>query len=154
MQLLRSISYGLLALLALVAMACGGGNSQTEGTAKAAAAYKTFTYTNEGIAQILQLRWQNDTAVTFILEHRQGDCNYTLSGDAVNPYITYDPESDVDSETGETYWVDLYLYNRGSCRMAIRVAQDTSRAQLQLANCEASPTCALESAGVLRRENE
>ena len=139
-----------LFVLALILSACGGDGGNADVTEKGSAAYKTFTYSHEGAEQILQLRWQNDTAISFVLEHRQGHCHYTLSGNAVNPYLSYDPESDTD-DTGEIYWVDLYLYNRGSCRMAIRVAQDTTRAQLQLANCEASPDCSLQSIGVLRR---
>lgn len=116
-----------LRLIALwLACACTGvGEKGMEvATTNALANYKTFTYHAGDVAQTLQLKWQNDTAITFVLEHQQGDCSYTLSGDAVNPYLTYDPESDTDTNTGETYWVDLYLYNRGNCRMA----QDTSKA--------------------------
>ena len=148
----RYTGTGILLLMVLVLLgACGGGSNERE-KRNQSTAYKTFSYLNEGVEQKLQVRWQNDTAITFVLEHHQGDCNYTITGDAVNPYISYDPESDVDEETGEVYWVDLYLYNRNNCRMAIRIAQDTTRAQLQLANCAASSTCAIESVGLLRRE--
>ena len=151
MQLFRNTCILLLTLLGVLS-ACSWESDQQQANGKAPARYKTFAITSEGVEQVLQLKWQNDTAVSFVLEHRQGDCNYTLSGDAVNPYITYDPESDIDEASGEPYWVDLYLYNRGSCRIAIRVAQDTSKAQLQFANCAASSSCALESVGMLRRE--
>lgn len=142
----------LLAVVLGLSVACSSSGESGAVQESSQYQYKTFTYTAEGMAQTLQLRWQNDTAVTFVLEHRQGDCSYTLSGDAVNPYLTYDPESDTDPLTGESYWVDLYLYNRGSCRMAIRVAQDTTKARLQLSNCEAAPDCSLASLGLLRRE--
>lgn len=142
----------LMALWLAGACSSSGERGMEAATENTAASYKTFTYQAEGVAQTLQLRWQNDTAVTFVLEHQQGDCSYTLSGDAINPYLTYDPESDTDTDTGETYWVDLYLYNRDNCRMAIRMAQDTSKAQLQLSNCQAAPNCALQSLGMLRRE--
>jgi hypothetical protein len=144
---------GILFLMLLaLAGACGSGSNEAANTEQTVSAYKTFTFSNGEVEQILQLRWHNDTALSFVLEHHQGACNYTLSGDAVNPYITYDPETDTDASTGELYWVDIYLYNRESCRMALRIAQDTSRVQLQLSNCAASPTCALESVGMLRRE--
>ena len=148
----RFSATGILLFTLLVLLgACGTGSQEGEKSTRSSG-YKTFTYLNEGVEQKLQVKWQNDTAITFVLEHHQGDCNYTITGDAVNPYISYDPESDVDEETGEVYWVDLYLYNRNECRMAIRIAQDTTRAQLQLANCVASPTCAIKSVGLLRRE--
>lgn len=138
---------GLLLLL------CCGGNPEGGPQEGEAARYKTFSLSSEEAEQVLQIRWQNDTAISFVLEHRQagGDCNFTLSGEAVNPYLSYDPESDTD-ETGELYWVDQYLYSRGSCRLAIRVGQDTSRVQLQISTCLASSTCQLKSVGILRRE--
>ncbi|WP_225000103.1 hypothetical protein [Cesiribacter sp. SM1] len=142
----------LLLMLLALAGACGSGSNETADTEQARPANKTFTFSNGEVEQILQLRWNNDTAVSFVLEHHQGACNYTLSGNAVNPYNTYEPETDTDASTGELYWVDIYLYNRDNCRMALRIAQDTSRAQLQLSNCAASPTCALESVGILRRQ--
>ncbi|AHM61392.1 hypothetical protein D770_15690 [Flammeovirgaceae bacterium 311] len=142
----------LMLMLLALAGACGSGGNEASDTARTQSAYKTFTFSNGEVEQILQVRWYNDTAVSFVLEHHQGNCNYTLSGDAVNPYISYDPETDTDESTGELYWIDIYLYNRDNCRMALRIAQDTTKAQLQLSNCAASPTCALESAGVLRRE--
>lgn len=141
-----------LGCLLLLLAACGGGGAQTEQKTKPASAYKAFSLSQGEALQNLQVRWLNDTAISFVLEHRQGQCNYTLSGEAVNPYLAYDPESDTDNSTGELYWVDLYLYNRGECRIALRIAQDTSKVQLQLANCAASPDCALKSLGVLRRE--
>ena len=142
---------GIILLFLLVLLsACGG--SAEESSAQKVPRYKTFHFSSDDIAQTLQVKWHNDTAVSFVLEHHQGDCNYTLSGEAVNPYLSYDPETDTDADTGELYWVDIYLYNRGDCRMALRIAQDTTKAQLQLANCAASPTCALASVGVLRRE--
>lgn len=152
MQKFRGTALLLMALGLVGACSSSGEKGSEAPMASDAASYKTFSYRAEDVAQTLQLKWQNDTAVTFVLEHHQGNCSYTLSGDAVNPYLTYDPESDTDSETGETYWVDLYLYNRDNCRMAIRMAQDTSRAQLQLSNCNAAPDCALQSLGMLRRE--
>lgn len=143
----------LLFVLWLLLTACGGEKTETTGQELAeTSAYKTFIYQGEGVDQRLQVRWLNDTTISFVLEHHLSDCHYTLSGEAVNPYQTYDPESDVDEDTGEVYWIDLYLYNQQHCRMAIRMAQDTTRAQLQLANCAASASCGIESAGVLRRE--
>ena len=145
---------GIFFLLLLLLSACGGGSSELENEVTGPAGYKTFSYSSGGgeIEQVLQVKWRNDSAISFVLEHRHGSCNYTLSGDAVNLYFTYDPESDTDTKTGEDYWIDQYLYSRGSCRMAIRMAQDTSKAQLQLANCVASPTCAIESVGMLSRQ--
>lgn len=144
---------GILFLLLMVLLsACGGGSSELENSGTGSSGYKTFSYSNGEVDQVLQVKWQNDTAISFVLEHQHDGCNYTLSGDAVNPYFTYDPESDTDTQTGEDYWIDQYLYNRGSCRMAIRMAQDTSKVQLQLANCIASPTCAIESVGMLSRQ--
>lgn len=139
-----------LALVLLLA-ACGSGGSDDGQQLPGANGYKTFTYTSEGVEQVLQVKWQNDTAISFVLAHHRGECNYTLSGEAVNPYYSYDPEQDTDTG-GDTYWVDQYLYNRENCRLALRIAQDTSRVQLQITNCAVSPTCGLERLGVLRRE--
>ncbi len=145
---------GLFLLISLVLVcACGHGEKETT-TAEdygAVAAYKTFTYRAEGVSQILQLRWQSDTVVAFVLEHRQGRCNYTLSGRAVNQYFSGNTETDTDAVTGEDYEVDIFLYNPDDCRMAIRVAQDTTKVQLQLTTCEAAPDCALQSVGMLKR---
>lgn len=131
-------------------MACGGESKETAGVLLPD--YKTFSYRSDDVSQTLQLNWESDTTISFVLAHHQGDCHYILSGDAMNTFQAYGPESDVDEETGEVYAIDLFLYNLSHCRMAIRIAQDTSRVQLQVAHCAASPSCAIESVGVLRRE--
>jgi hypothetical protein len=151
MKLVLRSCAGLLLLVCL--LRCGGSPEASRQDDVQTDRYKTFILSNEQAEQVLQIKWQNDTAISFVLEHRQagGECNFTLSGEAVNPYLSYDPEADTD-ETGELYWIDQYFYSRGSCRLAIRVGQDTLRVQLQISSCLASPTCQLKSVGVLRRE--
>ncbi|EMR04365.1 hypothetical protein [Cesiribacter andamanensis] len=150
--MLRLCAHSLILWLFGLCMSCGGGSGAGDQQVQARH-YKTFSLDAGHARQVLQLRWQNDTAISFVLEHQQADgaCTYTLSGDAVNPYLSYDPEADTD-ETGEVYYIDQYFFSQGSCRLAIRVGQDTSRVQLQIANCLASPSCQLQSLGVLQRE--
>lgn len=145
---------GWIGLLLLSLLLGCGPNADTTQANEEAREYKTFAGGSADAYQVLQVNWQSDSIIRFVLEHRRtdGSCNFTLSGNAINLNQSADPQADTD-ETGELYWIDQYLYGLGSCRMAIRIAQDTNRVQLQIDNCQASPSCRLESLGVLRKEN-